>query len=85
MIYRRTTQLVGRAQRFGKRHGHGPRATTAHAVRKADSTRHSTAQQTRTSCAHRIVRRASLDLLVKSYCASSVLSSGAYRVAARLL
>ena len=51
---------------------------TAHAVRKAD-----TRQQTHVSCTSS--HRASLDLPVKSYCVSSVLSSGAYRVAARLL
>jgi hypothetical protein len=77
--YRRTTRLVRRAQRYGKRMAtaHGPRPTP---VRKADSRLTSPC----TSRAHHRIR-ASLDLPVKSCCASSVLSSGACRVAARLL
>ena len=50
---------------------------TAHGPRRAQGR-----QQTHVSCTS---HRASLDLPVKSYCASSVLSSGACRVAARLL
>ena len=70
--YRRTTRLVRRAQRYGKR------MATAHGPRRAQGR-----QQTHVSCTSS--HRASLDLPVKSYCVSSVLSSGAYRVAARLL
>jgi hypothetical protein len=79
--YRRTTRLVRRAQRYGKRMAtaHGPRPTP---VRKADS-RLTSPCTSRLSCTSS--HRASLDLPVKSYCASSVLSSGACRVAARLL